>query len=81
MNKINKMNKMNPYFIKCLKFTDNITSIELKFGLDGINRLSFNYINCGFKKFTTVHREDLDYYLEKRNAHEKIHHYSFKGAL
>ena len=39
------MNKMNPYFIKCPKATDISTSIELKFGIDGINRIYLNLNN------------------------------------
>ena len=50
------MNKINPYFIKGLKITHIITIIELKFGIDRINRLSFNRINCGFKKCTAINR-------------------------
>ena len=61
-DKMNKINKMDLYCIKCLKVADNRTVIELKYETDGINRLCYNWVVV----------EYLDYYLEKLYIREKL---------
>ena len=38
MYKIKQMNKADLYCTKCLKVADDSTNVELKYGIDGINR-------------------------------------------
>lgn len=69
---------MNPYCIKCLKITNNSTSIELKYGTDRISRLYSNCTDCSFKKITAADRKDLNHYLRKLSVKEKLHYYLLK---
>ena len=62
--KIDKINKINLHYIKCRKIAVNSTSIELKFGIDRINRLCSSCVDCGHEKITTIDIEELNYYLK-----------------
>ena len=48
---MNKMNKIDLCYIKCLKVTDDSAVIELKSEIQGINRPC---VNCAFAKSTTI---------------------------
>ena len=48
---------MNVYCIKCLKFTNN--NIKMKHEIDGKIDLYVHCIECGFKKFGTIDKEEL----------------------
>lgn len=72
---MNKMNKIDLCYIKCLKVTDDSAAVELKSEIQGINRPC---VNCGFAKSTTINQEDFNFYLQKLNIKEKLYHQLFK---
>lgn len=51
---------MNLYRIRYIKVTDNSTTVKLKYDIDGINKFSSNWVDCGFKIFAIIDEEDLN---------------------
>ena len=49
---------MNLFCIKGSKFTKN-NNIKIKRGIDGKSNLYPHCIDCGFKKFETIDKEEL----------------------
>ena len=55
---------MNLFCNECLKVTHN-NNIEIKHEIDGKINLYYDCINCGFTKFATIDKKELN---EKENS-------------
>ena len=61
--KMNKINTIDLYCIKCLKLKNNSSNIKIKHEIDGINRLFLNIFKKlihDLKNFTTTNEKEVN---------------------
>ena len=62
MYKTKQMKKTDLYCTKCLKVADDSINVELKYGIDRINRPYSKCTDFRFSEFITIDDKDLNYH-------------------